>query len=92
MLHLIAASLCFILLVEFKYANGDIGTISGYPQVDIRELNPLTLSWNQVKKQGRQYSDASKVSCLFRRLFININFVKTYMRIGGNFHNISSFR
>lgn len=48
MSHLIVASLCFILLVEFKYANGDIGTISGYPQVDIRELNPLTLSWNQV--------------------------------------------
>ena len=37
-----------MLLNECNYADGDIGTISGYPQVDVRELNALTLSWNQV--------------------------------------------
>ena len=38
-----------VFLFELKYVDGDIGTISGYPQVDIRDLNALTLSWNQVK-------------------------------------------
>merc|ERR1712038_2219482 len=37
-----------MLLNQCNYADGDIGTISGYPQVDVRELNALTLSWNQV--------------------------------------------
>jgi len=36
------------LVFNFNYVVADIGTISGYPQVDIRELNALTLSWNQV--------------------------------------------
>ena len=33
---------------KFNYVVADIGSISGYPQVDIRDLNALTLSWNQV--------------------------------------------
>ena len=36
----------FLLLLNDVAA--DIGTISGYPQVDVRDLNALTLSWNQV--------------------------------------------
>jgi len=36
------------LVFKFNYVFADIGTISGYPQVDIRDLNALTLSWNQV--------------------------------------------
>ena len=37
-----------LFLFELNYVHADIGTISGYPQVDIRDLNALTLSWNQV--------------------------------------------
>ena len=40
--------LSILLLFELNYVHADIGTISGYPQVDIRDLNALTLSWNQV--------------------------------------------
>ena len=40
--------LSIFLLFELSYVHADIGTISGYPQVDIRDLNALTLSWNQV--------------------------------------------
>jgi len=40
--------LSILLLFESSYVHADIGTISGYPQVDIRDLNALTLSWNQV--------------------------------------------
>ena len=36
------------LFFKLNHVVADIGTISGYPQVDIRELNALTLSWNQV--------------------------------------------
>ena len=36
------------LVFKFNHVVADIGTISGYPQVDIRDLNALTLSWNQV--------------------------------------------
>ena len=45
---LIVLTVSLMLLNECNYADGDIGTISGYPQVDVRELNALTLSWNQV--------------------------------------------
>jgi len=45
---MIAFILCLVLCVKFKNVDADVGTISGYPQVDIRDLNPLTLSWNQV--------------------------------------------
>jgi len=48
MAHWIVRMFSLILLIQLKYADGDIGTISGYPQVDIRDLNALTLSWNQV--------------------------------------------
>ena len=48
MQSLIVLMVCLMLLNECNYADGDIGTISGYPQVDVRELNALTLSWNQV--------------------------------------------
>ena len=52
-----------MLLNECNYADGDIGTISGYPQVDVRELNALTLSWNQVDHGNDFY---------FLRLYHNI--------------------
>merc|ERR1719211_225546 len=39
---------CLITLIGFRNTDGAIGTISGYPQVDVQELNALTLSWNQV--------------------------------------------
>ena len=52
-----------MLLNECNYADGDIGTISGYPQVDVRELNALTLSWNQVDHGNDFY---------FVRLYHNI--------------------
>jgi len=45
---------CMYLLVNTVFllllndVEADIGTISGYPQVDVRDLNALTLSWNQV--------------------------------------------
>ena len=48
MQSLIVLMVSLMLLNECNYADGDIGTISGYPQVDVRELNALTLSWNQV--------------------------------------------
>jgi len=48
MSHWICRLVPLIVIVQLKYADGDIGTISGYPQVDIRDLNALTLSWNQV--------------------------------------------
>jgi len=48
MSHAVVVLFCFIFLADFKNASGDIGPISGYPQVNIRDLNPLTLSWNQV--------------------------------------------
>ena len=49
MSHWIVRLVSLVLLVQLKYTDGDIGTISGYPQVDIRDLNALTLSWNQVQ-------------------------------------------
>ena len=55
MFYFVHASLCFVLLLEFNYAGGDIGMISGYPQVDVRDLNALTLSWNQVNIQNVKY-------------------------------------
>ena len=52
---LIVLTVSLMLLNECNYADGDIGTISGYPQVDVRELNALTLSWNQVKYGNNFY-------------------------------------
>ena len=37
-----------LLIGAFQKCLADVGPISGYPQVDVEELNPLTLSWNQV--------------------------------------------
>ena len=55
MQSLIVLMVGLMLLNECNYADGDIGTISGYPQVDVRELNALTLSWNQVKYHPNFY-------------------------------------
>ena len=49
-----------VFLFESNYVDGDIGTISGYPQVDIRDLNALTLSWNQVTIFGFDFDFTSK--------------------------------
>ena len=48
MLRYIYLLINIALIFKFNYVVADIGTISGYPQVDIRDLNALTLSWNQV--------------------------------------------
>merc|ERR1711944_232951 len=48
MQSLIVLMVNIVLIFKFDYVVADIGTISGYPQVDIRDLNALTLSWNQV--------------------------------------------
>ena len=63
MQSLIVLMVGLMLLNECNYADGDIGTISGYPQVDVRELNALTLSWNQVDHGNDLY---------FLRLYHNI--------------------
>jgi len=48
MAKLSITAFCIITLIGFRNTNGDIGEISGYPQVDVNELHPLTMSWNQV--------------------------------------------
>ena len=59
---------CLITLIGFRNTNGDIGEISGYPQVDVNELHPLTMSWNQVISQIRRISNCSLNITLSRLL------------------------
>ena len=66
---------CMYLLVNTVFllllndVEADIGTISGYPQVDVRDLNALTLSWNQVD------------IILGHNLFVNRLILKHYLNL-----------
>ena len=62
MLKYVYVLLNVVFLFELKYVDGDIGTISGYPQVDIRDLNALTLSWNQVTIFGLDFDLTSLIT------------------------------
>ena len=75
--------LSILLLFESSYVHADIGTISGYPQVDIRDLNALTLSWNQVSIIFYSIIDPKPISAYDSiRLRLHLSIISTKMIIG----------